>query len=91
MVESAKTPTPEELQERIVRLEGELAALQGKLDAIDSRFQKDVASISDHLIYLYQRLEDYLWPVVHKVFPGFGATLAQSRAVWKKPSSEKGQ
>lgn len=91
MVESTRAPTPEELQARIVRLEGELADLQGKLDAMDSRFQKDVASISDHLVYLYQRLEDYLWPVVHKVFPGFEATLAQGAAILKKPPSEKEQ
>jgi uncharacterized coiled-coil protein SlyX len=91
MVETAKTLTPEKLEDRIIRLEGELAALQDKVVAMDSRFQNDVASISDHLVYLYQRIEDYLWPVVHKVFPSFGAAMAQSAAIWKTPPPEKGQ
>ena len=83
MVESDEIPHSGELLDRITRLEGENAELQRQLNELRSTVNAEVANTTDHIRYLYQRLEDYLWPLVHRVFPGFRETIAQGEAILK--------
>jgi hypothetical protein len=89
MTETLKSSALEELLERIIRLEDDNACLHRKLSEVETAFQKDVVSISDHLVYLYQRLEDFLWPVLHKVFPNYGAAMEQSASILQKRASSR--
>jgi hypothetical protein len=91
MVDATKPPPPttDELLERIARLEKAFDDLQQQVNGIESDFLKEVEDATRHFSYLYQRLRDYLWPVVHKVFPRFSAVMEQSEAILKmRPPSE---
>lgn len=91
MVESAKPPALEELLERIVRLENTTANLQATLDDLGGAFEKDLEEKSDHFNYIYQLFADYLWPMVHKVFPGYVAAIQQGEAILNRGSSNEGK
>jgi len=81
----------EELLERIARLERNAAHLQAQLDDLGRAFEKDLEDKSDHLNYIYQLFADYLWPLVHKVFPGYVTTLEQGGAIFNRRSSGGGK
>ena len=92
MTEAPANLSVDELLKRIIRLERMNAALQHRLDELDSAFQSEVASTTDHITYLYQRNEDYLWPLVHKVFPGYARAMEQGTAILRpRPSREDEQ
>ncbi|MBV9203056.1 MAG: hypothetical protein JOY83_25610 [Alphaproteobacteria bacterium] len=87
MFEPGKEPSPNELLERIVRLEAKVAQLghaQAKTATTTAKltkdFQSEVNSTTDHFKSIYQYLadiHDQLWPLVHKVFPGSTKTQNQ--------------
>jgi hypothetical protein len=91
MVESVKSPTIEELLERIARLEHKTAELQAQLDDLGGAFNKDLEDTTEHFSNIYQRLNDYVWPLVHKVFPGYAPAMEQSDAILKRCSSDEGK
>jgi hypothetical protein len=74
----------EELLQRIERLESENAVLRGKFEALANQFQREADKTTDHIIYLYQQLADYLAPLLHKVFPDGDKVVDTILAIAKK-------
>jgi hypothetical protein len=92
MVDRSRSPTSGELLQRIVRLEEANIDLQRQVNRIEGDFLKEVEDTTRHISYLYRRLADFLWPVVHKVFPRFGEVMNQGEAILKtRPSSKDEQ
>jgi hypothetical protein len=81
MSELRKDPTPQQLFDRIIRLEAEnsrlkkdLSAISSRVDEINNAFCREVANTTLHIkdIHgLFKEIHDYLWPLVHKIFPGW--------------------
>lgn len=90
MVEAPQNRSTEELLERIARLEYMTANLQAQLDDLGKAFLKELDDRVEASWKLSQFLEDYLWPVIDKLFPAYRNTLEQIDAVLKRrPSDNK--
>lgn len=90
MSETAQSQASTQLLDRLVRLEQANAALEQKVSKLEVEFLAEVKNTSDHLVYLYRRMRDFLWPVVHKVFPGYSRAMEQSAAILNlKPEDER--
>jgi iron-sulfur cluster repair protein YtfE (RIC family) len=91
MVKPHEDPSLNELLNRIVRLECKVSRLQADVSPIKAKiadlregFKYQVDSTKDHII----EINDILWPLVHKVFPGFTRTRKQIEAIMNQsPSS----
>ena len=90
MVKPHEDPSPNELLDRIVRLENRTARLQAQVSDLMAaakvqveayKYQTD--STADHIIEIH----DLLWPLVHRVFPGFARAKKQIDAIVNLPRS----
>jgi hypothetical protein len=66
-------PTNRELLERIVALEAENATLKAHLDDVKEGINVLSRGLTGEIVHI----NDFLWPVVHKLFPHFGETKNQ--------------
>lgn len=85
MAEHHKDPSPNELLERIVRLENRTARLQADVSPMKTQiadllegFKYQVDASGNEIVKIYN---DFLWPLVHRVFPGFSETKKQIDAI----------
>lgn len=91
-----RDPSPSELLDRLVRLENETAGLKAELAEIHKAFKVALEAYkfqidagNSEILEIYH---DFLWPLVHKVFPGFTRTQKQIDRIVKpkSPSDSKG-
>ena len=92
MVEQHKDPSLNELLDRIVRLECQLSVLQSQ---IGNRFNAEVSPLKARIddlgeAFKFQvdasgaeilHIHELVWPLVHKVFPGFSGDQKQLNAI----------
>jgi len=85
MVKPHEDPSPNELLDRIVRLECKLSRLQADMSPVKAQiadlsegFKFQVDTSGNEIVKIYR---DFLWPLVHKVFPGFTQTNKQIDAI----------
>jgi hypothetical protein len=79
MVKPGKDPSLNELLDRIVRLENQTAKLRAQVTDLGRAFQTLTKAHGDEI----DELHDLVWPVLHKVFPGFAADQKQIAAIIK--------
>jgi hypothetical protein len=80
MTDHPKDPSTRELLERIAALETENSTQKGQINFLEKENGKLAALISKHVIRLDNRMlgiEDQLFEVVEKLFPGNARTQAQ--------------
>jgi hypothetical protein len=90
MVKPNEDPSINELLNRIVRLENRTARLQAQVADLMAAskvqveaYKYQVDSTADHIIEIH----DLLWPLVHRVFPGFAKAKKQIDAIVNLPPS----
>lgn len=77
MPDVPKEPTTQELLERIEKLEADNATLKAQCDDLLEGFMGHV----DGNLHEFERMDDLLWAVAHKVFPNLADGLAKMKAV----------
>jgi hypothetical protein len=91
MVKPNADPSLNELLNRIVRLENRTARLQADVSPMKAQivdlcegFKFQVGANAKEILKVY---DDFLWPLVHKVFPGFTQTKKQINAILNRNAS----
>lgn len=77
MTDLPNQQTNQELLDRIVRLEAENETLKARCDDFLEGFMGHV----DGNLHEFERMNDLLWAVAHKVFPNLADMLAKMNAV----------
>lgn len=85
MVKPNEDPSLNELLDRIVRLEIRTARLHAEMSPMKTQiadlcdgFKYQVNASAGEILKIY---DDFLWPLIHKVFPGFSQTKKQINAI----------
>jgi hypothetical protein len=90
MVEASKTPETEELLARIAQLERETARLRAEIDDMGRAFLKELDDKVEASRADAQFAQDYIWPLIHKVFPGYLETMKRIDGILKRrPAAEE--
>ncbi len=89
MTEPPKTPTIEEMLDRIVKLERENSRLEARCDDLLEAFKSHVDGDVDESSRIY----DLLWALADKVFPSLREMQSKMNAVvppcWADPSVDR--
>lgn len=90
MVEQSAPPATEELLQRIAELERKTAHLRAELDDLGRAFQKELDDRVDAAKVDARFAQDYIWPLIHKVFPGYLETMKRMDGILKRrPAAEE--
>lgn len=89
MAEGPQNPATEELLKRIAQLERKGAELQAQVDDLGRAFLKELDDRVDAAKADSQFTRDYVWPLIHKVFPGYIDTMKRIDGILKsRPADE---
>jgi hypothetical protein len=86
------------MSDEIQQLKADIQRLNERLDALFRLIQEESADTTYHIKAIHDRitgaskrnrgLYDLLWPLVHKVFPGFAADAAKIEAIFERGRSD---